>query len=265
MTMGEPGSVRPHPARLVAAVLCLLAVITAVTGLFLPLFSAAQRFGTGEFDFVPQSIEIVFTVWGSEVSEPQLGSMDVPSNGYPVVFACVVLVGAAVLCRRAANPAAPARAQLVAGAVTVFGGAFLACATWMVALQVSVWADTFTVDDAPETFQLNVEMSYLPGLWVLLAAAALSLAAAVPSLRSVPAPPPEPPPDPDAPTPPFGIALAGPPLPAPMPPPVEPPPEEPAVPELGPIVIPDAPPPPERPAGPAVPLTDDPLAEPRHD
>lgn len=272
MTMGDRGAVRRHPARLAAAVLCLVAAVTAFTGSFLPLFSVTQSFGA-QFRGTPDAIEIVVTTWGTEVTGGMV-LMDVPANGLPIVFSAIVLACAALVCRRAARPGATPGTQRLAGAATVFGGAFLACAAWMVTLQVNAWVSAYEPDEVAPEFRLDVETSYLAGLWVLVAAAVLGMVAVVPSLVSVPAPPPAPPVDPDAPTPPFGLAL-----PVPEEPPVqmvdpltgepvsEPMSEdrEPSLPRLGPIVIPDAPSTPERPAGPAVPLTDDPLADPRHD
>lgn len=265
MTMGDPGAVRPHPARLVAAVLCLLAAMTAITGSFLPVFSAKQIFGDDDFAG-PASFEIVITAWDATVDNDYI-VWEVPENGLPIVFSGIVLAGAALVCRRAAGLAASPRVQRMAGLVTVFGGAFLVCAVWMVVLQVNAWAAGYDLDDVSVPLDLGVETSYLAGLWIMVGAAVLSVVAVVLSLLPVPQPEPEVV-DPDAPTPPFGIVL-----PVPEEPPVrtvdaltgEPTAEEPSVPELGPIVVPDAPPPQERPKGPAVPLTDDPLADPRDD
>lgn len=265
------GVVRRHPAGLIAAVLSATAAVSATTGAFLPLFSAKQYLSGQTFVVTMTSLRMDVDGGRSLVG--------VPKNGYPLACAAILLACAAVVCWHAAKPAASPAVRRVAGVLTATGGAFLACAVWMVALQVSNWADIWGLAENSESFRSGAETSYLIGHWVLLAAAPLGVAAAVLALladrRSAPLPVPAV--DPDAPTPPYGIALpsqsaaeqvdplTGHPvdsgtgdLPAePSNPPV------PAV--LEPIVIPEAPQRQEPPPGPAVPPTEDPLAEPRRD
>jgi hypothetical protein len=259
---------RRRRARLVAAALSAGAAVCAIVGSALPLFTATIFAGE-------RNIDLTMTSWGMEVSGG-VSFVDIPANGYPLVFAAIVLVCGAVGCRSAARPGASPRTQRVAGQAVVAGGAFLACAVWMVALQVDNWADAYgpaDVGDGP--LRMNAETSQLAGIWVLAVAALLGVVAAVPALvpgdRPVPALAPVV--DPEAPTPPFGIAL---------PAQVDPLTGEPMGPALPdgpadqeqpagapePIVIPDAlvaPPPLPLPPGPAVPAVEDPLAEPRGD
>lgn len=251
-------------ARRVAAVLAATASVSTVVGSALPLFTATLDGGQSpmELTITPWTIEIVggYALGGA------------PANGVPLLFAAALLAFAAFWCRSAGRPGAKPRTVRVAGAATVAGGAFLACAVWMVVLQVRYWDRTFGPQDVGEGFQVGGETSYLAGLWLLVVAGVLGVGAAV--FATLPGTPvasvvvPEV--DPDAPTPPFGIVL-------PLPPdePVdEVDPltglligqEPPSVEEVRdePIVIPEAPPP-EPPPGPAVPPVEDPLAEPRGD
>lgn len=242
--------VRGRRAQLLATVLTAAAATLAIVGSALPLFTA--KFTAGP------SLELTMTSWGMEVTGG-FPFVDTPAYGYPLVFAAIVLATAAVWSRTAARPGARPRAQRVAVATVVAGGAFLACAVWIVAIQVANWAELYGPMDEPGQLVMESESSVLGGMWVLSAGALLGLAAMVPALLPSPEPVPvQPVPeevDPEAPTPPYGIAL---PLevdaltgePVPEPPPADPPPPAPSPPVL---------------QGPAVPLTDDPLAEPRRD
>lgn len=224
-------------ARRAAAPLAAAAAVTTVVGSAQPLFRAT-------FDDGPSPVVLTFTPWRLEVTGAgALGGA--PANGYPLVFAAVVLVVAAFWCRSAARPGAPPRTLRVAGVLTAVGATFLVCTVWLVTVQVAYWADMYGPQEVPGEFAMNSAISYPAGLWVLGVAALLGVAAVVPAFapgRQVVVEPV----DPDAPTPPFGIAL-------PVDEPLEP--EPPAVP-------PQAPPPSPKPlSGPAIPLTDDPLAE----
>lgn len=239
--------------RRVAAALAVAAAVTAVIGSALPLFSVA-------FLMSPGRVEFSMTAWNLETDGDLFPMGNVPANGYPLVFAAVLLAFASGASRAAARPGAHPRTERVAGTAFVAGSAFLACAVWLVAAQAVNWQDTYGPPDEGEDFGFDGDTGYGAGLWVLLIAALLGVAAAV--LAQLPARQPVPVAevDPDAPTPPFGIPM---PVVAEEPPPPEPEPE-PELPKLGPIVIPEAPPPPA-PAGPAVPLVEDPLDEPRRD
>lgn len=257
-----------NKVRRVAAVLAVAASVSTVAGSALPLFKASLHGGVSP-------TELTYTPWTVVLDDGR--SVDaVPADGYPLVFVAVLLAFAAFLCRAAGRPGVRPRTVRVAEVVTTTAGAFLACAVWMVVLQVRNWDDNYRPREFVPTFAQDTETSYLAGLWVLVVAGVLGVAAAVfvwlpgtPVVVPVAAPPAEA--DPDAPTPPFGIAL-------PLPPeePVEqvdpltgqparqePPPEVPEV-RAEPIVIPEAPPP-VPPPGPAVPSVEDPLAEPRGD
>ena len=242
-------------ARRVAVTLAAAASALVIIGSALPLFSVSFRMGPG-------LVEFTMTPWGMETDGPGFPVGNVAEDGYPLVFAAILLAFAAGASRAAARDGAPPRTERVAEVAAVAGGAFLACAVWMVAVQVVDWADTYGSSDDPEAFSLDGEVGVGAGLWVLVFAGSLGVAAAVLTLMSGPRPVPVMAVSPDAPTPPFGLAM---PVVAEEPPPPPPPAEpEPEVPSLGPIVIPEASPPPA-PAGPAVPLVEDPLDEPRRD
>ena len=239
-------------ARRVAVTTAVAAAVLTIIGSALPLFSVTFLTGPGE-------IEFSMTAWSLETDEETFGSGGVPANGYPLVFAAVILVLAARASWAAARPGARPRTERVAATAFVAGAAFLACAVWLVAAQVVNWEDTYGLPDETNSYSFGGLTSFGAGLWVLVPAALLGVAAAVFAQLpgQVPAPVAEV--DPDVPTPPFGIAI-----PVEPPPPVPEPEPEPQIPVLGPIVIPEAPPPPA-PAGPAVPLVEDPLDEPRRD
>jgi hypothetical protein len=241
--------------RRVAAALAVAAAVLAIIGSALPLFSVSFLMGPGP-------VEFTMTAWGMETDNDLFPIGDVPANGYPLVFAGVVMAFAAGALRAASRTGARPRTERVAVLAVVAGGAFLACAVWMVLAQAANWEDTYGPPEEGEDFSFDGETGYGAGLWVLVLAALLGVAAAVLAQRpgTLPAPVAA---DPDAPTPPFGIVMPVaaeelPPEPLPEPAP------EPEIPVLGPIVIPEAPPPPA-PAGPAVPLVEDPLDEPRRD
>ncbi len=250
--------------RRVAAALAAAASVSTVVGSALPLFRAS-------LDADDSTMDVTVTPWTIEVVNGYTFG-GAPENGYPLVFVAVLLAFAAFWCRAAGRPGARQRTVRVAQVATTAGGAFLACAAWMVLLQVRYWDASFSPQEIDVGIQVGGETSYLAGLWVLVAAGLLGVAAAVfvwlPGTPVAPVVAPEV--DPDALTPPFGIALPLPPeepvdevdpltgLPVGQ--------EPPSVPEARdePIVIPDAPPP-EPPPGPAVPPVEDPLAEPRGD
>lgn len=241
-------------ARRLAAVLAAAAAVATIVGSALPLFTATV-------EVEPTPIVLTMSAWSVEISGGY-GFGDVPANGFPLLFAAALLLFAAVWCRSATRPGALPRTLRVAGVVTAVGAAFLACAVWMVAAQVVSWGAAYGPQD-DRGITMGGEVSYPAGLWVLVAAALLGVAAAVPAL--LPGAPvvvvPEPV-DPDAPTPPYGIVLpvpveevdplTGEPVDSPRPP----------VPPDPPTVLPEAPRPKPL-SGPAIPLTDDPLAEPR--
>jgi hypothetical protein len=248
--------------RRVAAVLAAAASVSTVVGSVLPVFGA--RLGGGG----AEAVELTITQWTSELTNGY-ALADAPANGYPLLFAAALLAFAAHRCWAATRPGVPPRTGRVAGVATVAGAAFLVCAVWMIAVQVRYWVDSYGPHEVGEGLRVGAETSVLAGLWVLVAAGLLGVAAAVvallPGARAEPVVEPV---DPDAPTPPFGLALS-------LPEPVEEVDpltglpfgqEPPSAPEVrdDPIAIPDAPPL-EPPPGPAVPPTEDPLAEPRRD
>jgi hypothetical protein len=242
-------------ARLLAAVLAAAAAVATIVGSALPLFAATMGRG-------PDQIELTISAWSFEITGAEAFGQ-VPANGFPLLFAAVLLLFAAIWCRAATRPGALPRTPRVAGVATAVGAAFLACAVWMVGVQVADWANSYSSQEVTGGYSIGGEVSYLAGLWTLVLAALLGVAAAVPALLPV-APVVVVPEtvDPDAPTPPYGIVL---PVPVEEVDPLTGEPigqqRAPAPPEP-PAALPE-PPRPEPLSSPAIPLTDDPLAEPR--
>jgi hypothetical protein len=347
LALPTTGPARWHAPRVTAAVLCFVTVVLVVASSFLPLYA-------GELDFGGfQEIDVTVTAWGADVeTDMSLDPGDVPTVGYPLVFAAIALACAAAACWFAAAPGASPGTARSAGMTTAISGAFLIGTVWTTALMAVNGVDSVLILGTLGA-GIETESSYLAGFWLLLIAAVLVLVAAVLSLLPARQPTWQPPPPPVSPyteTPPYGIALPSevPPAQAPLPGQVNllPPPEnvvagqpeqvnlvdpltgeplhqDPASPPGGvpvgqplppspggfvdpltgrpplqawssplsppaglptpvaptvqpftadpvngtsveppPIVLPDPPPPPETPPGPAIPPTEDPLAEP---
>jgi hypothetical protein len=278
------GQVRWHPAMVTAAVLCFVALVLVVASSFLPL-------GEGELSFGPDSIEVTFTPWSGEFGGEFADSLpvsDTPQVGYPIVFAAVILACAAAACWYAATPTAGPFSRRVAGVTTAISAAFLVGTVWTTAVLVSSGVESFILFGAFGQ-GLDSEAGYLVGYWLLLTAAFLGVVAGGMSLLPVRQAVWQPV-ESDVATPPYGVVvlpqeavpvpvqvdpltgqpvdlvdpLSGQPVGPlePVPFAVEPVGQVNGVPELPPIVVPDAPPAPEKPPGPAVSGTEDPLAEP---
>lgn len=320
-TLGPP---RWQRQRLTAATLCFLAALLTIVGSFLPLLAGIMTAGN-------ETVDIEVTAWSADlygISPIGGGTPDVPANGYPMVFAGIVLVGAALVCWFAAHPGAAAGAHRAAGLTTAIGGAFLAGTAWTVAVQMQQSLDSLADlnDLGPGDFGIATDVAFGVGFWFMVIGTLMAVTATVlallPARQALWPVGPPPPVDPNMATPPFGFVLptqpppvqhqelsvdpltgqplhvdpftgqpvgpysppAGTPLPSPpagvpVPEPhYEPRPHPVQAPEPVPhgqngttaaevpdIVLPAPPPPPVTPPGPAIPLTDDPLAEPRRD
>lgn len=217
MTMGEPRPVYPaamttlaetttgparwHPTKVTAALLSFCAVVLVLVGSFLPLYS-------GEFSLGSDDIEVTVSPWSADVPGTT-APFDVPTTGYPLVFAAIVLACAAALCWYAATPAAGPGVGRVSAVTTAVGSAFLVGTVWTTAMMVVNGADTLLLIGSLSP-GLETEVSYLVGYWLLLVAALLSLGAAVLALIPVRTPT-WAQINPDVATPPYGIALPVPP------------------------------------------------------
>lgn len=190
------GPARWHATRVTAALLSFCAVVLLIVGSFLPLYSGTLSFGGGD-------IEVTISPWSADVQGPTEPG-DVPTIGYPLVFAAIVLACAAAISWYAATPSAPQGAGRVAALTTVIGGAFLIGTVWTTALMVVNGVDSVLLLGTV-TPGLETEASYLVGYWLLLVAALLSLVAAVLSLIPVRVPT-WAQVNPDVSTPPYGIA-----------------------------------------------------------
>lgn len=190
------GPARWHATRVTAALLSFCAVVLVIVGSFLPLYSGTLSFGGDD-------IEVTITPWSADVQGPT-GPGDVPTIGYPLVFAAIVLACAAAISWYAATPAATPGVGRVAGLTTAIGGAFLIGTVWTTSLMVMNGVDGVLLLGTV-TPGLETEATYLVGYWLLLVAAVLGLGAAVLALIPVrqltwaQA-------NPDVSTPPYGIA-----------------------------------------------------------
>ena len=170
------GPARWHATRVTAALLSFCAVVLVIVGSFLPLYSGTLSFGGDD-------IEVTISPWSADVQGPTEPG-DVPTIGYPLIFAAIVLACAAAISWYAATPAATPGVGRVAGLTTVIGGAFLIGTVWTTALMVMNGVDSVLLLGTV-TPGLETEATYLVGYWLLMVAALLSLGAAVLSLIPV--------------------------------------------------------------------------------
>lgn len=168
--------------RLLAAGCALLAAVGAMVGSFLDLFTGEIRFD-GE-----TRLSMSVTAWGFDVDggDP-FGA--VPMSGYPLMFATVLLFGAASTSALAAGAAATPGTTRGAAVVTVAGTAFLTGVVWSVGMELASLMSSFQPAGVTSG-GITAEKFLGPGLWFLLVAVALAIAAAVLSLlrprRTVP-------------------------------------------------------------------------------
>lgn len=169
---------RWQPLRVVAAVLCFVAMVLVLSALFVPLYSGELSFDAA---LGPQdSIEITYTPWDVEYDDPSFDAAapDVPQVGYPIVFAVVALAVAACACWYAATPSAGRTAARTAGVVTAVAGAFVIGTVWTTALLVMNAIDGILLYGTASP-GVSTEATYLVGYWLLLVATLLGFAAAV--------------------------------------------------------------------------------------
>lgn len=177
-TLAQPttGPARWHATRVTAALLSFCAVVMVIVGSFLPLYSGTLSFGGDD-------IEVTISPWSADVQGPTAPG-DVPTIGYPLVFAAIVLACAAAISWYAATPAATQGVGRVAGLTTAIGGAFLIGTVWTASLMVMNGVDSALLLGTV-TPGLQTDATYLAGYWLLLVAALLSLGAAVLALIPV--------------------------------------------------------------------------------
>ncbi|TDV45603.1 hypothetical protein CLV71_112275 [Actinophytocola oryzae] len=207
-SMTVPG--RWQPARVTAAVLCFFALVMVVAGLFLPLYSGELTIDGGTVGG-QNSLEMTFNAWSVEYDDPSMNAApgEALRLGYPLVFAAVGLICAAVACWAAANPGAGRTAGRVAGTVTAVSAAFMVGTVWTIALLVTNAVDSILLLGTLSQ-GIATDAIYLVGFWFLLFATLLGLVAAVLSLLPSRRPewvPPQAPVNPFLPTPPYGIPI----------------------------------------------------------
>lgn len=142
----------------------LFAALAVVAGMFGTLYrgSITLTNGGGSREFAAHS-------WGSD-AEFGLQSPD-PKMGYPLVFAVLMLFGAAVLSR-------PVRTVRAAGVVTAVGTAFLAGVVWSIGLQLSSQVGLMREIEIMAGGAV-IEWDVGTGLGLLLVAVAFAVAATV--------------------------------------------------------------------------------------
>lgn len=198
------GPVRWQGNRLTAATLSFVAAVLMIVSTFLPLLSAKLS-GGGE------TYEQTATAWTADVTGfPNV--VEVPANGYPMVFGGLILIGATFVCWFAAAPGAAAGTQRVAAMTTAIGSAFVIATAWTVAVQVSNGVESIGLLGA-ESLGINAEASYRVGFWLMMTAALLALLAGVFALLPNPRPawPAQQLVDPYVATPPYGFPMPVPP------------------------------------------------------
>lgn len=189
--VGPPGGTgRRVRLPAVAGLVCLSASALTLVSTFLPLFVA-------DLALAGQTMHISVTSWKAEGNG--LSNGPAPNNGFPLVFATVSLLGAALTGLWSAM--AP-NLRRVAGVATGMAAAFLAAATWMVIVQVDGWLQVQTATSVG----IDVDVAAGGGMWMLLAATVLAILAAVLWLVSSQRRTPEPEPAEQI-TPPTGFAV----------------------------------------------------------
>ena len=103
------------------------AALLVIVGSFLPLFA-------GSLSSARTTIEVTVTPWSPEVTARTGAPGRRPHDGYPLVFAAIVLAVRRGLCWFAAHPGARAGAGRAAGLTTAIGAAFLVGTMWTIAL-----------------------------------------------------------------------------------------------------------------------------------
>lgn len=183
----EPEAGQPEPvvrkpgerAGLVCALLCLAAAVLTMIGSFQDMVTAAQRAAGFQ-----QRASWVISVWDVAVEsngelQPLLVDR-VAVNGVPLLVAAASLLAAAVLQTPVAR-----RFRRVSGLVTVAAAAFLTAVVVLVVMQASWWLTIFQPVPTPgqEEGEVVFEGGFGAGVWTLIAAAVLAIAATVPVWR----------------------------------------------------------------------------------
>lgn len=153
--------------RLTAGVLAFAAATAVIVGTFVPLYVGEVALGD------QQALTMSVNAWRADVTGGDQFT-DVPVNGYPLAFAAIALFCAAGMAVAAAMPAASPGTRRLAAGVTAVSAALLTGTVWTITLQAVVWVDSFS-----DVGAIDASASHEGGFWLLLAAMAASLVAAV--------------------------------------------------------------------------------------
>jgi hypothetical protein len=176
----DPPSVpQQHPGHgsgdrigVLCASLCLAAAVLTMVGSFQDLAMTRQSAGGGQ-ERITRVTVWDMTIVSDLVSQPQ---DSVPVNGAPLLVAVGLLLAATILRLPVAR-----RFQRLGGVVTAGASAFLIAIVGVVGLQALWWLNIFEPDvlDERGIVPSAVQSGVGAGVWTLVAAAVLALAATV--------------------------------------------------------------------------------------
>jgi hypothetical protein len=163
--------------RPVSLLLCFAAAILTLIGSFLTLFSAEWFFSESLSGSSARGLSIKITSWEALTEPPDNGGFDVPLNGIPLVIAAVAMLLAAVfgMLASAAPGNLPMRRR--AAMTVAVGTAFLTATVLGVVVQGLSWRQAWTGPAEESNPQLRVDAGFGAGLWLLVGAAVIAMAA----------------------------------------------------------------------------------------
>lgn len=172
----QPPSRPRRPWGVVASFLSFIAAGATFAGAFAPLFVLESTGRTGRETRT-------LTGWGLS-GMPTPGAA--PINGVPLTVAAVALLVAGVAGIVAAAQWSTIKSRRTGATLAWVGAAFAAGAVATVATQVAAWSTLYD-DVTPSVFNAAMDLQSSPGygLWLLIAAVAVALAAALVASRNV--------------------------------------------------------------------------------
>jgi preprotein translocase subunit SecG len=176
-TAQAPAQPSAHRVRLiVGAVLEFVAAGLVLTGSLLPMF-----WGTVDSDGI--GVRIVVTSWHHTAESadggPVTATGQAPAVGAPLVFGLVLLAAAAALALAASSGGREWRLARAAGVTALTAAAFVTAVVWAVVMLVVSYWSTFEPTGFAESGSIESEVAVGVGLWLLVAAAVVSVGAAV--------------------------------------------------------------------------------------
>jgi len=198
----SPGGRKVIDRQRVPVLLVVLGGVLAVVSGFQDMYVVTEKSQMGTWTFTT-------SLWGMETDLEGYPNMDtVVSAAWPVLITAVLMAVAAVLTLRGGKIASAARPGVM-GTASAFAGVVVA---FMVG---AFYEDEMRTSFDDSTSSVKVEMSYLPGFYLLAVSAAVALAGAVLAQRLQPVQRAQPDEEEavvvhqfmDDDTPPFGIAI----------------------------------------------------------